>query len=125
MTDDLIAFLRARFDEDEKTAACEPSGRRVHPADLQWAYQPDDDPDVPGGDVIARGHRIVLDSPVVIAAHIARHDPARVLREVEAKRRIVDACERRGLVLSEINWVVRVLALPYADHDDYREVWRP
>lgn len=51
--------------------------------------------------------------------------PERVLRDVAAKRRIVDACERRGLELSEINWAVRVLALPYADHDDYQEKWKP
>lgn len=51
--------------------------------------------------------------------------PERVLREVAAKRRIMDAGERRGLELSEINWVVRVLALPYADVDGYREEWKP
>ena len=56
--------------------------------------------------------------------HIARHDPARVLAECEAKRRIV------GHFVNEwepdpINDVLRFLTLPYADHPDYRGEWRP
>ncbi len=43
--------------------------------------------------------------------------PDRVLTECEAKRRIIT------------NWgfpgALRALALPYADHPDYREEWRP
>jgi hypothetical protein len=51
------------------------------------------------------------------ANHIARWDPARVLAECEARRRIVTEC----------GWetVMRHLALPYADHPDYRDEWRP
>lgn len=50
-------------------------------------------------------------------AHIARHDPARVLAECEAKRRIVDESRSR--------LAMRLVALPYADHPDYREEWKP
>ena len=65
-------------------------------------------------------------------AHIARHDPARVLREVEAKRRIVDVAGRRldryigtGAQVA-FEWLtLRLLALPYDDRDGYREEWRP
>jgi hypothetical protein len=68
-------------------------------------------------------------------------DPARVLAEVEAKRRIIaehadgedHECEPR---FGEIDWTtgrqhllpcptLRLLALPYADHEDYDEAWRP
>jgi hypothetical protein len=50
--------------------------------------------------------------------------PDRVLAECEAKRRIV------GLIDPDRNrWSVRnilgTLALPYADHPDYDEGWRP
>jgi hypothetical protein len=69
------------------------------------------------------------------AEYVARHDPARVLAECEAKRRIVehanecsdggselsmDFDDERGLAL-----VLRLLALPYADCDGFREEWRP
>ena len=67
-----------------------------------------------------------------MAKHIARHDPARVLAECAAKRRIVVNLEEfRG----ESSWddeknvnglyLLRLLALPYADHPAYREDWRP
>src|SRR3954471_23024435 len=59
--------------------------------------------------------------------HIARHDPARVLADCEAKRRIValasDALEseRPGV----LGAVAELLALSYADHPEYDEEWRP
>ncbi|MFE4829970.1 DUF6221 family protein [Streptomyces sp. NPDC056672] len=46
-----------------------------------------------------------------IALHVALHDPARVLREVEAKRRLLSRH-----VLSP---ATGDLASPYADHPDY------
>ena len=57
-----------------------------------------------------------------VGEHIARHDPARVLAECEAKRRIVEMdFERYGE-----QWaVLAALALPYVDHPDYRAEWRP
>lgn len=65
-------------------------------------------------------------------AHIARHDPARVLAECEAKRRIVeqaseDHAEGGGITSAEIalQHILCALALPYADHPDYREEWKP
>ena len=68
-----------------------------------------------------------------VAPHIVRHDPARVLAECEAKRRIVeqvdegrrydiDCGEGHG---SNFDHIERLLALPYADHPDYREEWKP
>jgi hypothetical protein len=50
-------------------------------------------------------------------AHIARHDPARVLTECEAKRAIVE------LISSPGPQALRLLALPYADHADYQPEW--
>lgn len=77
------------------------------------------------------------------AGHIARHDPARVLAEVDAKRKILDeivpdvdelvelAEDRKARPEGddapdpEHTRLLRLLALPYADHLDYRDEWRP
>lgn len=83
-------------------------------------------------------------------AHIARHDPARVLAECEAKRRIVALHERLSgehathpdfpdgsAACVACGWsdgwyaepwpceTLKALAVPYADHPDYDESWRP
>jgi len=55
-------------------------------------------------------------------------DPSRYAREAEAKRRIVEAWRRdldEGVEQPEQLFATRCLALPYADHPDYREEWRP
>lgn len=68
----------------------------------------------------------------MVADHIARHDPARVLAECEAKRRIVEEVypalelEFGGAYRGEpATLLLQLLALPYADHPDFREEWRP
>jgi hypothetical protein len=81
-----------------------------------------------------------------LAQHIARWDPARVLAECDAKRRIIELFRettegedgisddadflRQMDEIATGRWealrsVIRLLALPYADHPDYREEWRP
>lgn len=54
-------------------------------------------------------------------------NPARVLRETDAKRRIVDryAWLREHGDTGGTAWVLPLLALPYADRPGYREEWRP
>ena len=55
-------------------------------------------------------------------AHIASHDPARVLRQAEAIRRaltVLDDCDDSGLVYQ----VERALAASWSTHPDYREDW--
>lgn len=67
------------------------------------------------------------------ARHIALHDPARVLAECEAKRRIAEM-HREGIdadcvldcddhMYGPCN-TLRALALPFAEHPDYDEAWR-
>ena|ERR1043165_3191381 len=53
------------------------------------------------------------------AAHIAVHDPVRVLSEVAAKLRIIEAFEAGGVP----EYVLRVLAWPYRGHPDYDPSW--
>jgi hypothetical protein len=140
MSDDLTTFLRARLDEDEQTAraAAEELG-------ADWYY---DD-----GFVLARreGDQVVTGSQDFLererGEHIARHDPARVLADVEAKRQIIEQhkpatvsylpSRERGCVTCSTaqTWDAQaneancqtlcLLALPYADHPDYRDEWRP
>jgi hypothetical protein len=124
---DLVEFLRARYDDDASWAlACtHKTGEMPQPfrADHRKVFG--------GGDVVAETRSATL------AEHIARHDPARVLREVEAKRRIL---ERYRALVEDFDHVDETvfehtrratledaladLALPYADHPDYREEWK-
>ncbi|MFI1165612.1 DUF6221 family protein [Streptomyces sp. NPDC020801] len=88
----------------------------------------------------ATGLPELLDNPLGArqAAFIAAHDPARVLRETDAKRRLVERYERAwenrrahpddlasaGAFLA-LHDAVKLLALPYADRPGYRDDWRP
>lgn len=146
--DDLAQFLHARLDEDAGAAnlmaefypapwdtadrgwmahvvADAPSFREVTRLE-QWAGMPTSagSPDI--GEIIA---------------HIARHAPVRVLAEVDAKRRILDTVVPRMNEMDdqiEGEWgtpgspdeyesitLLRLLALPYADHPDYLPEWAP
>jgi len=135
---DLVEFLRARLAEDEQAA------RAAGAMGDEW------DDGLPDDTVIRNYHSSVFDArESVNAVHVARHDPARVLAEVEAKRRIIDLHKpvtlhrMRDGQLQEIiaceydtdpdgaGWTefpcetLRLLALPYDQHPDYDEAWRP
>ncbi|GAA5052936.1 hypothetical protein HNP84_001404 [Thermocatellispora tengchongensis] len=120
---ELIAFLRARLDEDERDArlaATSPHGRRWWwhgPGQRVKSAEPRDD--------VARVDPLV-------GPHIARHDPGRALEAVEAQRRLLaQTIEPYAAApgfggAGDLAWLqLRLLALPYADHSDYREEWRP
>jgi hypothetical protein len=119
----LVEFLRARLDEDEQAARA-----------------------AAGLTVDAQGYEEVL-------THLQRWGSARVLAEVEAKRRIVDlhlpttseyhlgktdedgygtvnpVCPTCGTpdeyAVQAPCPTLRLLALPYAGHPDYRAEWAP
>jgi Family of unknown function (DUF6221) len=79
----------------------------------------------------------IFDSgPGTVGDHYGQHGPSRVLADCDAKRRIVehvqgvggDAGDPAGVEpesLPMATHVLRLLALPFADHPDYREEWRP
>lgn len=80
---DVVEFLTARLAEDEAAALesnpdCEPETWRV-----------ERDNGIRDVDVYTSGGRPVCERAQGAAGHIARHDPARVLREVTAKRAIL------------------------------------
>lgn len=168
MTDDLPDWLRAQLDEDERIARAasgatvvgEPGAWQPSPFGDEWEASRSDDgdeellvalrPDLPRPPDVMSGcwgavfsHRPDdaepdADSPMPSFEHAAEHDPARVLREIDAKRRLIESVTRRyeatkasstATTLSA-SWAVladtlRLLALPYSDRPGYRDDWRP
>lgn len=107
---DLARFLLARITEDERAA------REFIDCDGIWG------PDVDN----ARAGAIAA------AFQNGVGSPRRVLAACEAKRRIIDVAvplsewTEMGSATDEDGWaILRALALPYADHPDYRGEWRP
>lgn len=129
MSAELVAFLRARLDEDEETAHA--TNETMGQLNLHWSARPEDEA---FSKVVAAGrYDVARELGPVDAAHIARHDPARVLAEVEAKRDVVRLAERahdyhetfmNGFGAA-MEGALRLFALAYADHPDYRPEWRP
>ena len=110
---DLVTWLRAQLDADERIARGARADYFTPEVLLQFSAAGD-------------------------AAHVVTHDPARVLRQVAAMRNIVDAYEfaihraaqHRGDVASSaavlvMLHVLKLAATIYADRDGYREEWRP
>lgn len=150
--DELVEFLRERIAEEQAVA-------REAGGDVWTVYCPyvpvmaGDDPE----DSIrhlagpshadeasiadSKGDAVVYDegSPSPRQArHIARHDPARVLRECEAHLRIVEHYTKEQWVISQghrTEWTeggqaaretaLRLLTTIYADHPDFRDEWKP
>lgn len=133
-TTDLVAFLRARLDEDHEVARLVLGGnaiaayKRGKPLP-RWVPSPEGDASVWDTDGILRVKFVWARE----MDHIIRHDPARVFAEVDAKRQIVAAYEAAGEpaedmwggIAEGLERAVEMLALPYANHPDYQEAWRP
>jgi hypothetical protein len=118
---ELVQFLRDRLDEDEALAREAPPG--------PWHVGNAVDPTQPCHVHTFPGARLVADGlNWLVAEHIARQHPARVLAEVKAKRRRLDqldSANRAGHDSYDLASVLLPLeALPYADHPDYRAEWR-
>lgn len=142
MIGDLMAFVRARLDEEAQVALRATSG--------PWRWID------PGGKVksalVGPGHPYQTVIPAAggdvypskyDAAHIVWQDPAHVLRRLESDRRILDRyadqhyhapafpgsqypelrAEETGACRTCVT--LRLMALRYADHPDYREDWHP
>jgi hypothetical protein len=127
--DDLVEWLRAQLDEDERIARAA-GGTWWAPPDLVGQVH-----DSGGVNIEAKLRSF--------ATHIAEHDPARVLREIDAKRRLVDEFAQVGSqpdtpdrrasprwkgdfgYLQGLARAVHLLASAYADRPGYRDDWRP
>jgi hypothetical protein len=135
MSGELVTWLRAQLDEDERVARA--AGGKwgnglpatIHPNPTVFR-------------TVTRGAGVVCGSILSEdAEHIARHDPARVLREVAAKRAVVELLAHdapHSVVTGQAQredfrdgWQFAVrdalclLALPYASHPGYRPEWAP
>ncbi|HEX4818498.1 MAG TPA: DUF6221 family protein [Nonomuraea sp.] len=151
----LVAFLSARLDEDERAARRAASLCGCHPDAPSWVFDDEatDGRILVEGDPHPHEKRKLgrrwngTYHGLFVAEHITRHDPARALREVEANRRIIQL--HRGVPYRQYDpphliclecssrdddhyhvtdapcETLRLLALPYSDHEDYRAEWRP
>ncbi|MZF56929.1 hypothetical protein GTX53_24375 [Streptomyces sp. SID5594] len=135
--DDLVQFLRNRLAED---AAIAQAAASTEGGGTWEAASENGTPWVSG-----RAQSGEYAVPIVIefeygnpddhqrAAHIARHDPARVLREIDAKRSLLELAERAGDYhetfvngfAAALESTLRLHAVAYTDHPDYRGTWRP
>lgn len=130
--DELVRWLGEQLDEDVEraTTAAEEDGP-------DWRYDGHAVVTRREGDLVAVGSQEFMEP--FRGEHIAEWDPARVLREIEAKRQILkewrmlsaarksdpsDATARTGLVAVEV--VLQSLATVYRDRPGYRaEEWSP
>lgn len=121
---DLVIFLRAQLEEDERGGGVEGDGH--------WECTSTGVLDLGG----IEGFDGVVQGPRDAIYHMARHDPARVLAEVEAKRRILDVAvalaETQGdgpvgerLMKDASDLLLAHLCSAYAGQPGYREMWRP
>jgi len=135
--DDLARWLGAQLDEDERIARAA-TGEDWGVVDPSQPYVIFDVAAFRANRTLEYVGRLAAVERDEDRAFIAAHDPARVLREIEAKRAIVARYERAmenrrahpkdlasaGALLA-LHGVVGLLALPYADREGYREEWRP
>lgn len=141
---ELVDWLRAQLDEDERIArAATPGPWSVNDESYaEWVIAANGTEVVAGGRW--GGEASVFES-TEDALHIAAHDPARVLRETDAKRLLMkqifmyeakidgewgcchdaDAIEAGMCDETSPNGIeaLRLLALPYKDRPGYREEW--
>jgi hypothetical protein len=119
---DLVQWLRAQLDEDERIARAATPG--------PWEQVPDR-----VGWLASAEYWHVVDCSGTPAArenaeHVAVWAPARVLREIDAKRRTLVRCEEARLAANPMlvhfaKQTIWEMAQPYADRPGYREEWRP
>lgn len=128
-----MAFLRARYDEIERTASY------AGPARIAWLTYLNPEGQMLYTTVAASDTGAqdlwVADGKVLPAPDSVRivYDPASVLLDVEADRKIlvllenpvVDGRERDWDATEALGQVVKIRAERFSDHPGYRQEWRP
>jgi hypothetical protein len=149
MNEDLVEWLREQLDEDERIARAAADELEGPELGGEWRYDGRSVETVRERTMVAVGSQDLME--LGVGRHIARHDPARVLREIEAKRRrlerhtpqmnigvdsdendpstYVPACSIcQTTVVNPGDWPCEELrddAAVYADRPGYRAAWRP
>lgn len=118
--EEILAFVRAQLDEDERLAL-DAGGRRWRREAIGCVVDAADNGLIVYGEGTPSSEQ---------SDHIVRHDPARTLLKVAAERRELDEIESMlgGDPYQEGKCAVdllRLRALPYADCEGYRPEWRP
>jgi len=122
----LTEFLLARITEDEQVARTASWFDRppIEPTP-DWTYKGDGYEVEPGVTHDREGIAAAVNPEE--GTHIARHDPARVLAECEAKRRIIamhgELCFGNG-DRGAGDEVLEHLAQVYADHPSFDPTWK-
>ena len=132
--DDLIAFISARLDEEERDArglsGTTWTAKRLGDHDYEIWVVPD--------------RLIHATAPTAgiadvqredVAEWIADHHPRRALRDVEAKREVLRMATFGGslpriaptptLAVEVLDRVIALMATAWSDHPDYRAGWAP
>ncbi|MGW5175874.1 DUF6221 family protein [Streptomyces sp. NPDC004082] len=145
--DELVRWLGEQLDEDERIARAATPGPWWHNPGKQWlgpeAFETYDlrqgeefvgygGPHPFTGAVASTGPASNMQG-MKDAAFIAEHDPARVLREIDAKRDLLrfaagvhDHHETFTTgVSARLDGTLRLFALAYADRPGYRNEWKP
>jgi hypothetical protein len=145
--DDPAAFLKARLDED--AAAARAVNDHSEPWTGQWEPREQHALQTHNGWVLAVANAHGGDFAPGVVEHIARYDPARVLREVQAKRAILavhapreggDGAGAEIQVCQTCSWdgnagdvegdpypceTIRIELAIYRDRPGYRQEWKP
>ena len=145
VTVDLARWIGVQLDEDERIARAVVDAQFITCA--EWhARGPFGDGDR-FGNVQSDNREQIVEEDLLWphAAHIAAHDPARVLREVDVKRRQVEWCvevigdrdlsrydevgslkdDKDALAVTLAVETLRLLAWPYDARPGYRAKWAP
>lgn len=152
--DDLVVWLRAQLDEDERIARAAVDVVGLVPGARNWRLDesPSDEggrywrittlaPDdtVPTVELVGSGMQGGGVHEEAVGRHIVEHGPSRVLREIEAKRNVLrmaaEATEQAGspdylvsgpakMMLVALRPVLLHFAAVYAARPGYRKEWR-
>lgn len=128
--DDLVQWLRAQLDEDERIARAAGGASWEELPVSGWVHTsalPDTEWQPPGYD-----HHVASAPLPVDQAHAVEHDPARVLREIDAARVLLTQYDalKSGMPddmtgVFALETAIRAKASVYTDRSGYREEWRP
>lgn len=112
MTDEIVAFIRSRLAEDEK-----------------WAYDAITEEQKHPQNGLPQHKKMTYPYPERLARCVfdGYHGPARVLRGVEAKRRLIAESENayRQDTAAGLELALRIVAAEWSMHPDYRQEWKP
>ena len=116
----IVEFLTARLDEDEHGAryAADPGLPEYENRTAEWSEE--------SSGILYTGDEYFSVRDSTITRFVEVHDPARVLREVTAKRaivRLLSEAHDDEVGPGVYDGTMRALASIYTDHPDYRTDW--